>query len=372
VFDVCECIDGVAVGNGTPGGGGCTEHEANECASCDAGHRLEDEDCLENVCSRANGNAVGSGSCTENGGDECTDCDEGYTLLSGSCEENTEEVVTDLCNNAVFDLTVIVDGSNSIPSSDFSTGLDFVQDLVDLLDISTAHTRFSLFQFSSSISIYGSLLSSPTDVTNAINSMRTDQLHQSTYTNYAIYYGWNNIRQNGRIIRNGYPEDVPQVVILMTDGEANHDAGLYLPLANGQYYYSPNLLHFRVDNVPIQTVYSIGIGPGVVTSELNTIATDPDSEHVFTASDFDDLETIYLAITSAVCADNSDNRMLSNPGTRMKDHSDSGMFEMFGSLEGLLDFDLFRDGEDNSEITNFEGYANSTTLPDANSTTITV
>ena len=174
----------------------------------------------------------------------------------------------------------------------------------------------------------------------------------------------------GRIIRNGYPEDVPQVVILMTDGEANHNAGLYLPLANGQYYYAPNLLHYRVDNVPAQTSYAVGIGPGVVTSELNIIATDPDADHVFTASDFDDLETIYLAITSSVCSgQDAGARSLPGGGSRKQE---PGLFEMFGSLEGILDFDMFRDAEPSEEITGFTGYTNATALPEANSTVITV
>ena len=48
------------------------------------------------------------------------------------------------------------------------------------------------------------------------------------------------------------------------------------------------------------TIYSIGIGKNFEASELNAMATDPDSDHVFTA-DFDVMQTIVDKIRYSLC-----------------------------------------------------------------------
>ena len=49
------------------------------------------------------------------------------------------------------------------------------------------------------------------------------------------------------------------------------------------------------------TIFSVGVGSGVRTTELNSIATDPDKTHVFTVSSFNALDTIKASLAQKTC-----------------------------------------------------------------------
>lgn len=49
------------------------------------------------------------------------------------------------------------------------------------------------------------------------------------------------------------------------------------------------------------TVFSIGVGSGVRTTELNGMATDPDSKHVFEVTDFSSLNSIKGSLVKSAC-----------------------------------------------------------------------
>ena len=45
----------------------------------------------------------------------------------------------------------------------------------------------------------------------------------------------------------------------------------------------------------------VGVGSGVLESQMNAIASDPDAEHYFYVTDFTALDTIIANLTSGVC-----------------------------------------------------------------------
>lgn len=49
------------------------------------------------------------------------------------------------------------------------------------------------------------------------------------------------------------------------------------------------------------TVLAIGVGSGVSKPELNAIATDPDSTHVFAADNFDALKSLKALLSTKAC-----------------------------------------------------------------------
>ena len=49
------------------------------------------------------------------------------------------------------------------------------------------------------------------------------------------------------------------------------------------------------------TVFSIGVGSGAKMSELNAMATNPDSSHVFTVTNFNSLSTIKGTLAQKTC-----------------------------------------------------------------------
>ena len=61
------------------------------------------------------------------------------------------------------------------------------------------------------------------------------------------------------------------------------------------------LLHLSVILSQGVTIFSIGVGEGPDMDELNAIATDPDSSHVFSVSDYNSLNMILESIPQAAC-----------------------------------------------------------------------
>lgn len=53
--------------------------------------------------------------------------------------------------------------------------------------------------------------------------------------------------------------------------------------------------------IPTFQVFSVGVGSGVDMSELNAMATDPDSSHVLTVQDFSQLQQITASLNSQAC-----------------------------------------------------------------------
>lgn len=49
------------------------------------------------------------------------------------------------------------------------------------------------------------------------------------------------------------------------------------------------------------TIFSIGVGSGAKTAELNAMATDPDGTHVFTVTNFNSLNTIKGTLAQKTC-----------------------------------------------------------------------
>lgn len=130
---------------------------------------------------------------------------------------------------------------------------------------------------------------SRSSVESALYTMRTNQMRSWTYTNNAIYFAWDSIMSYGRW-------DVPQVMLLLTDGASTRGLELYDYTYNQWNYPAENLLHdFGI------TSFAIGIGQGTSNTELNRIATDPDNEFVYDLDDYDELNELYMKITNAVC-----------------------------------------------------------------------
>ena len=69
-------------------------------------------------------------------------------------------------------------------------------------------------------------------------------------------------------------QGIPKVAVLLTDG-----------YSNGRAVAGPAS---QLRNIGVN-IFSIGVGHNVNPSELNTIATDPDSTHVFLMNSFNDL-----------------------------------------------------------------------------------
>ena len=81
-------------------------------------------------------------------------------------------------------------------------------------------------------------------------------------------------------------QGIPKVTVLLTDGYSN-GRGVSGP-ANQLRNHGVN-------------IFSIGVGYNVNPAELNTIASDPDSTHVFRMSSFNDLSGWVDKLSAVSC-----------------------------------------------------------------------
>ncbi|WAR30003.1 MATN1-like protein [Mya arenaria] len=81
--------------------------------------------------------------------------------------------------------------------------------------------------------------------------------------------------------------NVPNIAIVVTDGQSNNPT---LTAAEAKAARDAGI-----------TILAIGVGHGVVRSELNEIASDPDSTHVFTADSFSALSSLNALLSTKAC-----------------------------------------------------------------------
>ena len=86
---------------------------------------------------------------------------------------------------------------------------------------------------------------------------------------------------------NGDRSGVTNIGVVMSDGVSNDGS-----------YTATQAAYARNAGI---TLFSIGIGSGIPMSELNEIATDPDSDHVFAVSSFSALDGIKSSFQAQAC-----------------------------------------------------------------------
>ncbi|XP_069762821.1 collagen alpha-6(VI) chain-like [Narcine bancroftii] len=113
------------------------------------------------------------------------------------------------------DIIFLIDGSGSIHPTDFQKMKEFVNNIVNKTNIGAAHVRISVIQFSSDPEIAFKLneYSVKVELFKAINNIQ--QKGQGTMTGKALTFSADYFNQ-----ANGGRPDVPQYLIVITDGEA--------------------------------------------------------------------------------------------------------------------------------------------------------
>ena len=156
---------------------------------------------------------------------------------------------------------------------------------MNFFEVGGNNTRVGLFTFSTGARV--DLLFNQSLTTQEVVSIIGGIPYRGgwTHTATALYYA---------TIVFTYPElngarpisaGVPRIVVLITDGRSNH--------------YSISQRAINLLNTGA-TVYSIGIG-NVYTPELNEIASDPDSDHVFLLNSYTDAASFVQRLSGTTC-----------------------------------------------------------------------
>ncbi|NCC33482.1 MAG: VWA domain-containing protein, partial [Chloroflexia bacterium] len=181
------------------------------------------------------------------------------------------------CTEAL-ELMLVLDGSGSISSTNFRQMRDFVRNLVSSYTISPDDVRVGIAQFGTQG--WGRyevrLADDPNLVLTRINAMR--QLDGYTDIQEGLQLGREDLAANGRA-------GVPQVIILLTDGEHNQGGD---PVEEAQLVRDAGM-----------HLFAIAVGSGPNLQQLNALTADPD--RVFSVSNFASLSTILRQIVAVSC-----------------------------------------------------------------------
>jgi len=231
--------------------------------------------------------------------------------------------LTNLCEDAVFDLTILVDGSGSVSGQNYDISLTFVEDLLQPFNIGPDTGRVTLAQFSSDTKIYTTFSDDEANLLSQIDTMGNEQFRQLTHTNEALKAMSDSIISHGR-------SGVPQFLIVITDGESTNGLDYYDSQTGTTYNTAEK---FHSDGV---TVFGIGVGYGISQAELQLIATDPDDKYLYELSDFEALDDIRLVIAGDLCTGGgtrSMNMLDGLPSHHMKPEGPVMYYSQFSSTE---------------------------------------
>ncbi|GFS19596.1 collagen alpha-5(VI) chain [Elysia marginata] len=199
------------------------------------------------------------------------------TLLCWGSEADQE------CGIKPADIVFINDGSGSVGSDNFQKTLRFIENVVNGLVIGPYDAQIGSITFESVVHREFNLntYSTRQDVVNRVRA--TDYPSGSTGTDSALDFA--RVTSFTRAL--GMRPFAAQIAIVITDGGSDS------PPATAEAAQ-----RLREEGI---TIFAIGVGDGPDQSELNAIATDPDSEHVFSVDDFNSLSKIKESLQERAC-----------------------------------------------------------------------
>ncbi|KAM9403732.1 collagen alpha-3(VI) chain-like [Salvelinus alpinus] len=183
---------------------------------------------------------------------------------------------------AVADIVFLVDGSWSIGSENFKQIRQFLYTLVNSFDVSPDHVRIGLVQYSNTprTEFLLNTFQDKQDILQYINNLR--YMGGETNTGLGLDFLLNELfvdRAGSRV-----NENVPQIAVVITDGESMDNVGLHA-------------LKLKKQGV---TLYAIGIKEAD-EDQLKEIATTPHNQHVYSVSDFAALQGISQSLIQVLC-----------------------------------------------------------------------
>uniref|UniRef100_A0A3P9QA76 VWFA domain-containing protein n=1 Tax=Poecilia reticulata TaxID=8081 RepID=A0A3P9QA76_POERE len=179
-----------------------------------------------------------------------------------------------------MDLVFVIDGSKSLGPANFELVKQFVNSIVDSLDVSRTVTRVGLIQFSTKVRTEFSLgqHAAAQDVKRAVSQMQ--YMGRGSMTGSALRHMF----QFSFSEKEGARLNVPRVCIVFTDGRSQDDVSEWASKA-------------KTSGV---TIYALGVGKAI-EQELREIASEPAGMHLYYAEDFEKMGEITKKLKSRMC-----------------------------------------------------------------------
>ncbi|XP_069076625.1 matrilin-2 isoform X2 [Pleurodeles waltl] len=247
---ICSCFEGYTLGED---GKEC--HSIDVCKSTDHG--------CEHICVNNEKSYICS-------------CFEGYTLREDGKECRR-------CTEGPIDLVFVIDGSKSLGEDNFEIVKQFVNGILDSLEISPKAARVGLLQYSTRVRTEFTLAqhSSAQEMKKAVSQM--NYMGKGSMTGQALkhmfYKSFSEVEgARASVFR------VPKVAIVFTDGRAQDDVAVWAKKAK----------HHGI------TIYAIGVGKAI-EEELREIASIPENRHLFYAEDFSSMGVLTEKLKASIC-----------------------------------------------------------------------
>ena len=206
------------------------------------------------------------------------------------------------------DVTFLLDSSDNVGKENFKKQLNFVKDVTNNFQVGASKVQVSAVTYGTGATnqFYLNQYRDKIALQNAIDSIQFKG-GQNKMAN-AIRYA------TGRSFSptNGGRADAPHVTVLLT----NEPSGtIDMTKLESQTARDNGLI-----------LYTVGIGGAVDPAELMAIASNPDSRHMFTAQNFDALDSLSALLANKICNGKELQSTLDNSNS---DNSNSANFEAF-------------------------------------------
>ncbi|MEE6489523.1 hypothetical protein FKM82_015603 [Ascaphus truei] len=253
----------------------------------------------------------------------------GFKGDPGLTREDIIKLIKEICGCGVkckeipMELVFVIDSSESVGPENFQIIKDFVTALVDRVTVSRNATRIGLLLYSLEVRLEFGLneFTTQQDVKQAIRNML--YMGEGTYTGTAL----RKATQEGF---SGARTGVRKVAIVLTDGQADKREVVKLEIAVREAHAA------NIEMYAIGIVNASDPTQKEFLRELNLIASDPDSEHMYLIDDFNTLPALESKLVNQFCEDENGALIYNRNGNTI---NPTGLFKQkgsFGSTNSLI------------------------------------
>ncbi|KAJ3592569.1 hypothetical protein NHX12_007696 [Muraenolepis orangiensis] len=215
---------------------------------------------------------------------------------AGLTREDIIKLIKEICGCGVkckempMELVFVIDSSESVGPENFEIIKDFVTRLVDRTTVGRNATRIGLVLYSLDVHLQFNLARYTTkqDVKQAVWKM--PYMGEGTYTGTAIRKATQEAFFSAR-------SGVRKVAIVITDGQTDKREPVKLDLAVREAHAA------NIEMYALGIVNSSDPTQAEFLRELNLIASDPDTEHMYLIDDFNTLPALESQLVSQFCED---------------------------------------------------------------------
>ncbi|VDI35984.1 Hypothetical predicted protein [Mytilus galloprovincialis] len=202
-----------------------------------------------------------------------------------------------MCDSPV-DIVFVLDTSASIGPINFAKQINFIHDVVDMLNIGpgTRQSRVAAVSFSSNVVFEFGFTDdqNKVDVLNAV-----DKINYVSGSSTRTYAGLEYVHKTVFATGNGERPGIANVVVVLTDGNTNPGHAPITGLEGKQFTQTEAS---AIRSLPAY-VFAIGIGSGVDKTEINGIASTPSDTFSVLVDSYDVLDTSVIknTVLTRVC-----------------------------------------------------------------------